>query len=135
IWIGLFTMTAISMLFFRSFYKTFEKCMIALVILTLVSFIVTFVLSNPSLPDLAGGLLPQIPKGSGPLVIAFTASCFSIVGAFYQTYLVQERLKNRPAFAKDYNANESRPGIILLGFLVIIVMGCAAAVLHRNNIP
>lgn len=135
IWIALFTLAAISMLFFRSFYKTLEKCMISLVILMLLSFIVTFILSKPSFKDLASGLVPQIPEGSAPLVIAFTASCFSIVAAFYQTYLVQERYKNRPAHSGGYNKAESRPGIILLGVLVIIVMGCAAAVLHTNNIP
>lgn len=135
IWIAVFTLAAISMLFFRSFYKILEKSMIALVILMLVSFIVTFIMSKPSVTDMAAGLVPQLPKGSAPLVIAFTASCFSIVAAFYQTYLVQERRKNRPMTSNGYHAGESRPGIILLGLLVIIVMGCAAAVLHTNNIP
>lgn len=134
VWVVVFTLAAISMLFFRSFYKVLERMMIGLVILMLVSFVATLFLSAPSLTQMAKGMIPGVPLGSAPLIIAFTASCFSIVAAFYQTYLVQERRRNRP-LENGYQTAESRPGILLLGLLVIIVMACAAAVLHKNGWP
>jgi len=134
LWMVLFTAVAISMLFMRSLYKVLEKCMILLVLLMLVSFLITFIMSKPSLSAMAAGLIPRIPNGSETLVIAFTASCFSLVAAFYQTYLVQERLKNRPVTHEGYRSIESRAGILLLGVLVIVVMGCAAAVLHEKKL-
>lgn len=134
LWMVIFTALAISMLFLRSLYKVLEKCMILLVLLMLVSFLVTFIMSKPSLALMASGLIPTIPDGSETLVIAFTASCFSLVAAFYQTYLVQERLRNRPVNNEGYRTVESRAGILLLGVLVVIVMGCAAAVLHEKKL-
>lgn len=134
LWMAIFTALAISMLFLRSLYKVLEKCMILLVLLMLVSFLITFIMSKPSLMAMAAGLIPHIPDGSETLVIAFTASCFSLVAAFYQTYLVQERLRNRPVNNEGYRPVESRAGILLLGVLVVIVMGCAAAVLHEKKL-
>lgn len=56
----------------------------------------------------------------------------AIVGTFYQSYLVQERLKNNPQ-GKQVR-NDSFTGIILLGVMSAIVMICAAAVLHPKGI-
>lgn len=134
IWIALFTAVAISMLFFRGFYRILEKWMIGLVILMLISFLVTLFISHPSPAGIAKGLLPTTPAGSLGLIIAFMASCFSIVAAFYQAYLVQERRRNQQSDAMR-SVRESRPGIILLGLLVLIVMIAAAAVLNRLGQP
>lgn len=134
IWITLFTAVAISMLFFRGFYRILEKWMIGLVILMLVSFLVTLFISHPSPAGIAKGLLPTTPAGSLGLIIAFMASCFSIVAAFYQAYLVQERRRNQQSDAAR-SVRESRPGILLLGLLVLVVMIAAAAVLHRLGQP
>ena len=93
IWVLVFNILGMSLLFFRSFYKTLEKLMIALVGLMLISFLTTLFLSKPSLSGIASGFVPSIPLGSTGLLIAFIASCFSIVGAFYQSYLIQENKK------------------------------------------
>lgn len=131
-WIIFFTGTAILLLFSRSFYKILEKLMIGLVLLMLSAFILTVIMSNPSLPDIGLGFIPSIPSGSELLVIALTASTFSIGGAFYQSYLVREK-----GFQKedaDACINESRNGILLLGFLTSLVLVCAATVLHHSGI-
>jgi Mn2+/Fe2+ NRAMP family transporter len=133
IWIVVFNAIGIALLFFRSFYKVLEKLMIFLVALMLFAFLTTLFLAKPSLAGVAGGLVPAVPAGSLGLVIAFTASCFSIVGAFYQSYLVQERLKLNPEI-KETNSN-SITGICLLGLMSAIVLVCAAAVLHPQGIP
>ncbi|WP_298707976.1 Nramp family divalent metal transporter [uncultured Chitinophaga sp.] len=132
IWIIVFNVVAIGMLFFRSFYKSMEKIMIALIALMLLAFIATFVFTKPSVSGMAAGLVPVVPEGSLQLVIAFMASCFSIVGALYQSYLVQERKRLNPAVKQT--GRETIPGMVILGILAAIVMVCGAAVLNTRNI-
>jgi manganese transport protein len=132
LWVTLSSIIGISLLFFKRFYKILEIVMIGIVIAMLFSFLVTCIVARPSISESLAGLRPQIPEGSQKLIIAFIASCFSLVGAFYQSYLVQERARN------NKNGNEikdrSLTGILLLGLMSIIVMICAASVLHAGNI-
>lgn len=131
VWVLVFNLLGMSLLFFRSFYKTLEKLMIALVGLMLFSFLTTLFLSNPSLSGIANGFIPSIPLGSTGLLIAFMASCFSIVGAFYQSYLVQE---NKKPGEPDQGQNKSATGILILGIMSAVVIICGAAVLHPQGI-
>ncbi len=132
IWIIIFNILSISLLFFRSFYKLLERIMILLVILMLFAFVTTLFLVNPAPASLISGLVPSIPEKSLGLVIAFAASTFSIVGAFYQAYLVQERKRINPTVQLKQNA--SLTGIILLGLMSLIVLVCAASVLYPTGI-
>lgn len=132
LWIALFTSLAVSLLFFKSFYKILEKLMIGLVMLMLTSFLLTIIMAKPDLAAIMKGLIPNIPSGSQYLIITLTASSFSIVGAFYQSYLVREKGSD-PEDLKD-SLSESRTGIIILGLLSTMVMICAGAVLKSNNI-
>lgn len=131
-WIILFNAIAIGLLFFKTFYKTLERMMIALVGLMLVAFLTTLFLAGPDVPAAIRGLRPTIPEGSLTLVIAFTASCFSIVGAIYQTYLVQERRRWQPGIHQT--GRESITGMIILGILSAVVLICSAVVLHSKGI-
>lgn len=132
-WVITFTIVGIALLFFRTFYNVLEKTMILLIILMLFSFITTFFLAAPDFGKIAGGFVtPNIPPGSAGLLIAFMASCFSIVGALYQSYLIQERIRLNPAL--KYEKNDSSTGIILLGVMSAIVIICAAAVLNPKGI-
>ena len=132
LWIILFTSAAIFLLFFKSFYKILEKLMIGLVALMLLSFLLTIIMAAPDISEILKGFIPSVPKGSEYLIITLTASSFSIVGAFYQSYLVREKGWKRTE-VKDC-MRESRNGIIVLGLLSTLVMLCASAVLHQNNI-
>lgn len=132
-WIIGFNVFAISLLFFRSFYKMLEKIMIGLILVMLVSFLVTLFLSKPPIAGIAQGLVPAIPSGSFALVIAFMASCFSVVGACYQSYLMQERRRIHPH--EKQSPRDSFPGILILGIMSAIVLICAAAVLHPKGLP
>lgn len=131
-WILLFNVIGVSLLFFRSFYKVLEKIMISLIFLMLFAFITTLVLSRPDFSEIGKGLVPSIPSGSMGLVIAFMASCFSIVGACYQSYLVQERKKLRPDLVQT--GKESFLGMVILGLMSATLLICAAAVLHPKGI-
>jgi manganese transport protein len=130
-WIILFNLVGIALLFFRKFYKVLEKLMIFLVAVMLFAFVTTLFFVRPDLSRTAGGFIPSIVPGSLGLVIAFFASCFSIVGAFYQSYMVQERRKINHGKIENHN---SVTGIILLGLMSAIVMICAAAVLNRQGL-
>ena len=132
-WIIIFNIFGISLLFFRSFYKVLEKIMIGLIITMLISFLVTLFLSSPPVAEIGGGLVPRIPTGSFGLVIAFMASCFSVVGACYQSYLMQERRRIHPGGRQS--PQDSYPGILILGIMSAIVLICAAAVLHPKDLP
>lgn len=131
-WIIGFNLFGISLLFFRSFYKVLEKIMISLIIIMLVAFLVTLFLAQPPVVQIAGGLVPRIPAGSFGLIIAFMASCFSVVGACYQSYLMQERRKIRPN--QKQSSRDSFPGILILGIMSAIVLICAASVLHPQGL-
>ena len=135
IWVLLFNALGIMLLFFRSFYKMMEKLMITLVAIMLFAFVTTLFMVKPDFTATAQGFIPSFPIGSMGLIIAFTASCFSLVGAFYQSYLVQERKKSRAVDAPLENAeSSSTTGIIILGVMAAAVLICAAAVLNPQGI-
>src|SRR5690606_28310887 len=78
---------------------------------------------------------PSIPTGSLGLVIAFAASCFSLGGAFYQTYLIQERRRlNQAGVNIKSSARGAYTGVAILGFMSASVLVCAAAVLFPKGI-
>ena len=131
-WVTFFALLAVALLFFRSFYKVLERIMIGLVLLMLVSFLLTLVLSQPNLSLLARGFIPSLPNGSELLTIALVASSFSTVAAFYQAYLVQEKGWQ----LADYQTamRESRNGIIILGLLSSMILIVAAAILYEADI-
>jgi len=132
VWVIFFALLAIILLFFRSFYKILEKIMIGLVLLMLVSFFLTLLLSQPNLLLLAEGFIPSLPTGSELLTIALVASSFSTVAAFYQSYLVQE--KGWTSSDYDTAMRESRNGIIILGLLSSMIIIVAGAILHQADI-
>ncbi|MFD1140037.1 Nramp family divalent metal transporter [Larkinella insperata] len=132
LWIGLFTILGIGLLFFKTFYKVLEKLMIFLIGVMLVAFLITLFLSKPDYAEVVTGFVPSVPVGSLGLVIAFTASCFSIVGAFYQSYLVQERVRVNPAVRNQ--PVDTVTGMTLMGLMSATVLICAAAVLHPKGL-
>lgn len=131
IWIVVFNAIGILLLFTKNIYKTLEKVMVALIIMMLLSFLITLFIIKPDLSGVLSGLKPVIPEKSLGLVIAFGASCISIVGAFYQAYLIREKKKIQKDNSVKYDGVF---GIIILGVMSAIVMICAAAVLLPNGI-
>ncbi|MCC5928695.1 MAG: Nramp family divalent metal transporter [Cyclobacteriaceae bacterium] len=131
-WIVFFSALAIITLFFRSFYKILEKLMIALVLVMMISFLITAIISFRDIRILLEGLIPKLPSGSELLAIALVATSCSIAGAFYQSYLVQQKSWKQGGFTMV--RNESIGGIAVLGVISALVMISAANVLYANNI-
>lgn len=131
-WIVGWAVISISLLFFKSFYTILEKLMLVMVAIMLISFIGTLILTGPSLSGIISGLIPSIPEGSILLVVAVVASNFSVAGAFYQAYLVQEKSWKASQY-REANA-EGLSGIFVLGSMGAVILMCAAAVLQPMNI-
>lgn len=131
-WIVTVTLLGMALLFAKNFYKILEKLMLGLVLIMLVSFVITLVLTKPSITEIFSGFVPIIPDGSLPLIIALTATSFSIVGAAYQSYLVQE--KGWTLQQNSSSIKETYWGIFILGFISMMIMICAAAILKPQGI-
>ena len=132
LWIVIISLMAISLLFFKSFYKILEKVMMLMVGIMLLSFLFTLVLAPPVWAEVFSGLKPGIPQGSFILVIALVASSFSIAGAFYQSYLVQEKGWKRSE--SNDALRESYTGIVVLGLISSMIMISAATILYPKGI-
>jgi len=131
-WIILLSLLAISLLFLKSFYKILERLMVIMIGIMILSFLITLILSGPQIGSIIKGFIPSIPDGSELLVIALIASSFSLVGAFYQSYLVQERgWKKKEVKMCQY---ESLTGIIILGMVTFMIMSAAGSVLFPQGI-
>jgi Mn2+/Fe2+ NRAMP family transporter len=65
-------------------------------------------------------------------LIAFVASAFSLVAAFYQCYTVQEKKRINADFRE--NKNSSIAGILILGIMSATVLVCASAILNTKGI-
>lgn len=131
-WIIGISAIAIILLFFKTFFKILEKVMIGMVILMLVSFVITLIISNPDLSKFAEQFTFGIPTGSEMLVLALVASSFSIAGAFYQSYLVQEK-----GWSKEKSKSHEREGItgiLILGVITSTVLLVGASVLFPKGI-
>ena len=131
-WILFFSLIAIITLFFKSFYKILEKIMIGLVSIMLLSFLFTVIISSPDWSQVFNGFIPTIPKGSEILTIAIVATSFSVAGAFYQSYLVQEKAWGKDDFKSC--KTESITGIVVLGLISSLVLIAAGSVLYTNGI-
>jgi len=131
-WIIGISLLAISLLFFKSFYKTLEKVMMVMVDLMMLSFIVTLLVAQPNLAEVFAGLMPHVPPASLILIIAMVASSFSVAGAFYQSYLVQEKGWNRTEVTDV--KREAYTGILILGIISSMILLSSGAILHPQGI-
>lgn len=131
-WVAGFSMVAIILLFFKSFFKILEKIMIAMVVLMLLSFVATLIISKPDIALLLSQFTFSLPEGSEFLALALIASSFSIAGAFYQSYLVQEKGWDR--VETKSHERESLSGVLILGIITSTVLLTAASVLFPQGI-
>jgi manganese transport protein len=132
LWAGIFTAIAIALLWLPNYYKSLERLMIGLIGLMLITFLITAFVSRPEGGALARGFVPNIPEGAGLLIVALIGTTFSVVGAFYQGYLVQEKGWREDEYGQG--AADALSGIIVLSLITILVMVAAAAVLLPQGV-
>lgn len=131
-WVIGFSAVAIGLLFFKTFFKILEKIMIVMVIIMLLSFLITLIISKPDWSVLFSQFDFSLPTGSEFLTVALVASSFSIAGAFYQSYLVQEKGWSRDS--SKLHERESISGVLILGIITATVMLVGASVLFPKGI-
>lgn len=131
-WILLVLIIGIALLFFKSFYEILEKVMIIMVGIMLISFLLTLIITTPDFSAVAKGVIPSLPAQSLLLVVALVASSFSIVGAFYQSYLVQEKGWKQEEAGKGIK--EALTGIFILGFISAMILVGSGDILHQQGI-
>jgi manganese transport protein len=132
LWAGIFTAIAIALLWFPNYYKSLERLMIGLIGLMLITFLITAIVARPEGGALVRGFVPNIPEGAGLLIIALIGTTFSVVAAFYQGYLVQEKGWREDEY--EQGAADALSGIIVLSLITILVMVAAAAVLLPQGV-
>lgn len=121
-----------SILFARRLYGVVEKVLLVIVAAMAVSFVVTAVLSRPDWAGAAEGLVPNMPAGTGLLLVALVGTNFSINAAFYTGYATRERGLRREQY-RETTLVDTIPGIVAPGVMTALVIVAAAAVLHGTG--
>jgi len=134
LWACVFTLLAIVFMFaFRSLYQALEKLMMALVVLMILAFVSNLVLAGPDPVQVAKGFIPALfPSKYLTQVAAIVATSFSVIGAMFQCYLVQE--KNWGPSQVGRSLRDSAVGILALTLISMVVMITSATVLATRGI-
>jgi NRAMP (natural resistance-associated macrophage protein)-like metal ion transporter len=134
----LFNALAIAFMFaFKDLYRVVERLMATFVGMMLLSFVINLLFAKPSVTEMAAGLVPRIPKGTGGsegyiAVLGMIGTTFVISAAFYQSYLVRQ---------KGWGKAELRNGLIdarvasvILGLITLMIMSTSGAVLRGSEL-
>jgi len=134
LWACCFTVLAIVFMFvFKSLYQALEKLMMALVVLMILAFVSNLVVAGPEPAQVAKGFIPSwFPGKYLTMVAAIVATSFSVIGALFQCYLVQE--KNWKPAQMGQSLRDSAVGITALTLISIVVMITSATVLATRGI-
>ncbi len=132
LWAALFLMVALAIIWFsKNFYQLLERIMMVLVLIMILAFLINVFKASPNPLEITAGFIPKKPKIWG-LVIAISATTFSIAGAAYQSYMVQGKGWKREDLGKANR--DSTVGIIILCTLSALIMITSAAVLAPKGI-
>ncbi|WP_432662844.1 divalent metal cation transporter [Wukongibacter baidiensis] len=133
-WLWALLFTVISLVFLwssNSFYSLLEKLMTALVLIMVISFFGNLLIIRPSMGEILKGLIPSKPQSFG-LVIAVSATTFSVAAASFQTYLVRSKGWTKKDISKGLK--DSAIGIIILSIICMVIIITSAAVLKPVGI-
>lgn len=132
-WIILFFVVLLFFLLWYGRYQTFEKILTVLVVLMGLSFLVVFVMVEPSFSSLVKGIVPRIPDtpGSLGLIAAITGTTCSAAVFIMRSTVVAEKgwgIKNLKEEKKDAAVSA---GMMLL--LSGAIMAVAAGTLYVSG--
>lgn len=114
------------LLLFSGSYKFLEKLMVTLVVFMSLSFVLTAILTHPSLVDILKGIfVPSFPEGSMLTIIALVGTTTVPYNLFLHAALVKEKWQN----VTDLKAvrKDSLRSILLGGLVSISIVIAAAA--------
>lgn len=132
LWAGIFTIISLVFLWSsNSFYGVLEKLMTALVLIMVISFLGNLLMIRPRLGQIAKGLIPHKPDSFG-LIVAVSATTFSVAAASFQSYLVRSKGWNKKDLSKGLR--DSVIGITILSIICMVIIITSAAVLKPLGI-
>lgn len=134
VWPLVFTPFALLLIFWaKNLYKVIEKMMMVMVMIMIFAFLINVILTKPDTASMVKGFLPiSVSLESMEVVAALIATTFAVVGAVYQSYLVQDK-KWKTANLKR-GLNDTYMGIFFLAFISILIIVTSAAALHPFGI-
>lgn len=107
-------------------YKVLERILVGLVLFMSIAFIITAMVTQPNLIEVAkGAFIPQLPKGSLLTIAALVGTTVVPYNLFLHASLVSEKwasVEELPAVKRD-----SRVAIILGGLVSMAIVVCASA--------
>jgi Mn2+/Fe2+ NRAMP family transporter len=106
--------------------------MMALVAIMIVAFVANLFWTGISVPKLAAGLVPRLREKDLVIVSAMLATTFSVVGAFYQAYLVRAKGWKRENLGTA--VGDAWAGITALGIMsAVILIGSAESLFGTGS--
>lgn len=112
-------------------YKLLERILVSLVIVMSLAFVITAIVTQPSLTGiLKGSLWPQIPKGSLLTIVALVGTTVVPYNLFLHASLVREKWKTPEDLAAV--KRDTRVAVILGGLVSMCIVICAAAINNPN---
>jgi len=128
LWVWPLVFTALSIVFLacaRELYRLLERAMLLLVVVMILSFVANLFWSGISVGRLFKGLVPRgFEKEELIIATAMLATTFSVIGAFYQAYLVRAKGWKREDIRTV--VGDAWAGIFTLGLIsAVILIGCA----------
>ncbi|WP_372752450.1 Nramp family divalent metal transporter [Mariniflexile sp.] len=108
-------------------YKILEKVLVGLVILMSFAFLVTAVITQPSILEILKGMwIPQFPKDSLLLVIALIGTTVVPYNLFLHAALVKEKWKSKSDL--QYARKDTFVAVVLGGLVSMCIIVSAAAI-------
>ena len=132
LWAAAFTVVALTFLWTSAdIYKFLERVMTFLVFIMIITFFGNLLIIRPNFGELAKGFIPSKPEIFG-LVVAISATTFSIAAAAFQSYVVRSK-----GWTKDdleEGIKSSNIGITILACISMVIIITAATVLKPAGI-
>lgn len=134
VWPLIFTPLGMLLIFWaKNLYKVLEKLMMVMVMIMIIAFLFNLLLTKPDVGQVAKGFLPlSFSLESMYVVAALIGTTFALVGAMYQSYLVQNKNWNISNLKRGLN--DTYTGIFLLAFISTLIIITSAAALHPFGI-
>ena len=131
-WAVVFTLIVLILIWWKSdVYNIVEKVMTGLVLLMIISFFANLFVIDIDIKELATGFIPSKPAVF-MLVIAMSATTFSVISAVIQAYLVKDKKWTKETL-KD-NLKGSTTGVVILAAISGVIIITSAAVLRPQGI-
>ena len=132
LWAVIFTSVVLILIWWKSnVYNIVEKVMTGLVLLMIISFFANLFAIDIDVKEFANGFIPSKPAVF-VLVIAMSATTFSVISAIIQIYLVKDKKWTRETLKE--NLKGSTTGVVILAAISGVIIITSAAVLKPRGI-